>query len=641
VSVTSLPAVGAHAGWFLDFKAHPDVPFSVLKISSSDYDGSIEAQMPHGLEGGTYHFVVSGLTNEDYAELYKHDRQTSLCVKLHLYWRDLGALGYFVDLAGLADTLQGENPPVDSLVAVLRVTGIKRQAGARGYEVAIDAREWVYEKLLEKVDAPGLADDPVQAAVMVVDNRKIRSVPSLETLKPVTGSKVHHQERSWKKDEVATRILARLGESMARQQKHQGNDRFGLGMYLIRDGTLKIGPDRLPARIDPIILRPEDGLVEIERREQEPEDPGREDSKKRESFELTLRGRPDIKPGLVVQFQKPPEETDDGGSPVSFTLGASDIIKPGADAWMYVRGVNHRFTREHGFVTVVRGVQVPIQRPSTEFWFRHEAPKASETLEEPRASDSSPDGFLVGVLRGLFGKTEGLIDVAQVRAVHVREADVPPQTETLRRGLAAHDGDRYAATRLAFDEGGALFTAAPYASPFAWGRFGLVLPRYPGMRVLLAHRGGDHDDPLDVGALWESGDAPESLPGDYWLILPADIAQEDREQVEDEQQPADPVGKATNDLIDADGNRFIEVGKFIVRVGAEALRFAGTRPESGAAPLQIEHKGSGSRIVIDPDGSITIHSGKGLTLSAEEDITLDTKKKVSVKVGEFMEVKAR
>ena len=68
----------------------------------------------------------------------------------------------------------------------------------------------------------------------------------LQTIKPTSGSKVHHQERSWKKDEVATKILTRLGESMTKQQKHVGKDRFGLGMYLIRNGTLHMGPDRLP-----------------------------------------------------------------------------------------------------------------------------------------------------------------------------------------------------------------------------------------------------------------------------------------------------------------------------------------------------------------------------------------------------------
>ena len=53
------------------FQGHPDAASSALKISSSDYYASIDAQMPHGLEGGQYTFVIHGLTNEDYAELYK------------------------------------------------------------------------------------------------------------------------------------------------------------------------------------------------------------------------------------------------------------------------------------------------------------------------------------------------------------------------------------------------------------------------------------------------------------------------------------------------------------------------------------------------------------------------------------------
>jgi hypothetical protein len=640
--VSVLPNVGAHAGWFLDFKTDPEASSSALKISSSNYYASIDAQLPHGLEGGQYTFVVQDLSNDDYARLYTEDRKKkSLCVKLHLYWRDRGTLGYFVDLAGLADTLQGEAPPDDSLVAVLRVTGLKRQAGNRGYEVVVEAREWVYEKLLEKVDVDGLADDPLHAAVMVADNRKVRSEPNLRTIKPPTGSKRHHQERSWKKDEIAIKILTRLGEAMTNQQKHEGKDRFGLGMYLIRNGVLQMGPDRLPARMDPIVLKPETGLIQVEQREQEREDPGREQSTKRETFEITLRGRPEIKPGLVVQFRKPPEETDDAGSPVSFTLGTVDVVKPGADTWMYVRGVTHRFSRDRGFVTVLRGVHVPIQRLSEEFWFKQEAPKNPEAVEEARSSNSSPDAFLIGVLRSLFGKDPAPVEVAQVRGAHVREARLPNQTEKMRRGLAAHDGDRYAATRLAFDERGALFNAAAYATPFAWGRFGLVLPRYPGMRVLVAHRGGDHDDPIDVGALWESGEAPESQPGDYWLILPAEIAETDREQVKEGQKPIDPGGKATNDLIDADGSRYIEVGKFIVRVGADKLQPAGERPVAEAGPVHIEHKSSGSKIVIDAEGNITIQAKKALTLSAEEDITLDSKQKVVVKVGDIMDVKER
>jgi hypothetical protein len=236
--------------------------------------------------------------------------------------------------------------------------------------------------------------------------------------------------------------------------------------------------------------------------------------------------------------------------------------------------------------------------------------------------------------------------VAQVRAINVNE---PLQTEKLWRGLVADDGRAYAAARLAFDKGGAPFAAAPYVSPFAWGQFGLVLPRYPGMRVLLAHRNGGDHDVIDIGALWEHGKAPASNPGDYWLILPAAIPAADRREVADEVEPKDPAGKASNDLIDADGNRIIEVGQLTVRVGAASLHDAGTRPTVAGAPLSIEHA-SGSIITIDQDGNITIKSGNGnitiksgkrLDLVAEDDITFDSKKKIVAKVGEIMDVKAR
>jgi phage gp45-like len=64
------------------------------------------------------------------------------------------------------------------------------------------------------------------------------------------------------------------------------------------------------------------------------------------------------------------------------------------------------------------------------------------------------------------------------------------------------------------------------------------------------------------------------------------------------------------------------------------------RPAAENAPVSIMHT-SGSKIVIDQDGNITIESKKRLDLVAEEDITLDSKKKVVVKVKEIMDVVAR
>jgi hypothetical protein len=56
--------------------------------------------------------------------------------------------------------------------------------------------------------------------------------------------------------------------------------------------------------------------------------------------------------------------------------------------------------------------------------------------------------------------------------------------------------------------------------------------------------------------------------------------------------------------------------------------------------VSIRHA-SGSRIVIDQDGNITIESKGKLDLVAEADITFDVKGNVVVKTDGVMDVKAR
>ena len=637
--MTTIPRIGAHAGWHLEFRevsrrmAIADKDFKndrVTTLSSSDYYGSIEATLPGTLDGGSYTFVIEGTSGEDYARLYKVRK--NLVVNLHLYWRDAGPVGYFVDLAGLSDTLHGDQPPDDSLVAVLRVTSLKRRAGTRRYEVVIEARELVYDRLLDPIPEKGSEADSLRAAERIATLLLEAGVRPKGTLPVPSEAEQPGMERSWAKGDLGVERLRELETAMVRQ-----TGKFGLGMYLIRNGILYMGPGRLTEFAAPFPLGAEDGLLQIEPGHQESEDPDSPDADKRDTFELTLRGRPDIGPGNFVEFTRPADETDELGSAVSFALDAPEVFEA-TKTRLYVRGVTHRLSRENGFVTQLRGVSVPAGK---EGWFEH-APRKGPATPEPAPHNDSSEGALAGVLRNFAASGGGQrIDVAQVRATNETGGGLPTQTERLRRGLVADDGRPYAAARLAFDDEESLFESAPYASPFAWGRFGLVLPRYPGMRVLVAHRLGDPDDIVDVGALWERGQAPASRPGDYWLILPAAIDEGDREQVAEDQKPKEPGGKATNDLIDADGNRVIEVGSLTVRVGADRLESAGIRPTAEDGPVHIEHTGSGSRIVIDQDGNITIQAKKALHITAEEDITLDSKKKVVVKVGEIMDVKAR
>ena len=128
---TELP-VGAHAGWHMDFRKGPEGNAAkVCTFGSSDYYASIEATLPAGLDAGSYTFILEGMTNEHYAALYQVLSKGTLVVRLHLYWRDAGITGYFVDLAGLTDARQGDEPPKGTLVALLRVTALKRRAGSR------------------------------------------------------------------------------------------------------------------------------------------------------------------------------------------------------------------------------------------------------------------------------------------------------------------------------------------------------------------------------------------------------------------------------------------------------------------------------------------------------------------------------
>jgi hypothetical protein len=644
--MTTPPTVGRYAGWHLEFHAEPKSERDpVASIGSSDYYASIDASLPAGLDGGSYTFVVEGITNQDYAALYRAMQPPSaLLVHLHLYWKDSGVTGYLVDLAGLADTIHGDLPPNNTAVAILRVTALKRRAGTRRYEVVIEARERVYDLALRRIGADGRADDLKKAAEAIAgdDNVKIDlefhgEVPTGE------GGDPSEHERAWRRGEIALDRLQELANAIQHATRS-----YGLGVYLIRDGKLHAGPDRLSAG-NLHELTSDTGLLQILWTGQEAEDPnfvpeGLDDREpQRDLFDLTLRGRPDIKPGDFVTFKRPPEETDEAGVPVSFSIDLN-LPEEGPPVIMYVRGVSHRLAREEGFITVLRGVTVPstVTPPLDvrKAWFQWSPPKGA-AVPDARAVDDSAEAAAVGEFRKMAAKANGRrIEVGQVRGANVRDQKLPNQTEKLWRGLVADDGKPYAAAQLDFDEAASKFSSAPYASPVAWGKFGLVLPRYPGMRALIAHRNGDGDDLVDIGTLWKRGQAPESRPGDYWLGLPAELPEGEREQVADESQPNDPAGRATNDLIDADGNRVIEVGKLTVRVGTALLRDGGVRPDPEATDIHIEHQ-SGAKITIDQDGNVTIHAKKKLTLSAEDEITLDTPANVIVKTGGFMDVKDR
>src|SRR5262249_37987824 len=77
--VIALPGIGSHAGWHLDFRNGPgDLDERVLAVSSSEYYASIDATLPSGLDGGSYSFVIEGMSSEHYSRLAKAARKSEL-----------------------------------------------------------------------------------------------------------------------------------------------------------------------------------------------------------------------------------------------------------------------------------------------------------------------------------------------------------------------------------------------------------------------------------------------------------------------------------------------------------------------------------------------------------------------------------
>jgi hypothetical protein len=156
--------------------------------------------------------------------------------------------------------------------------------------------------------------------------------------------------------------------------------------------------------------------------------------------------------------------------------------------------------------------------------------------------------------------------------------------------------------------------------------------------VLLDFRNGNTQDPVEVGALWESGTGPDSHAGDWWLSLPAGVNAQDRETIADSNQPPPSyTGKVTNDLTDADGRRIIQVDGLTLNVGNAGLPPAGQRPDpsNGAGMLTVTHSNQETALILgdgrielkaDKDTSIVIQSGQITLKTKTATATLDTSK---------------
>jgi hypothetical protein len=647
--------VGNDAAWLLAFYNDGNLSGRpVAEFGRDHYNAEIQATLPGGLEGGTYSIAIEGLTDADYARISLNNASPPRAAKLYMFWRDtnLSVGGYLANVAGISDLVSGASAETigeQHLVAVLHVAGVTRKAGSRRYETTITLRERVFEKVNRPlrqgacyislaaavrallVDRAGLAADGYQLHPLTPHPACAPSDPPAPDGYDVPGDGT---------------ILDRVREIGRLIEQRTG--RYGRGMFLIRNGRLHLGPRPIPLSGDPRPLTPSAGLlatepldpIRIETRSAE----GAAQTRTRRQLKLTLKGRPDIKPGDLVQADPPAGDEGPTMGGLLGSLGAliAGPLLPGLSGelqrpvTLYVASVEHRLGRASGFVTTVTGVEVTDAR---DHWDCRSERDQADSDQEDRPAAASPALRAASGVRGA-GPTPRQPEVAEVRRANsATTGTTPGQTTTLWRGLVAPDGGRNAARRLAIRRPGrSEATEVPYLTPFAWGRCGLVLPRYPGTRILVSYPGGQANDPVDAGALWESGRGPDASPGDWWLILPVGVATTAREAASGEGAPALHEGKVSQDLIDADGNRVIEVGELTVRIGRDSLKNAGQRPARGEdGAVTIEHAKGQSSIVMLPDGTIRI-SGKRIELDAGDgDITMSAKS-VLVSVQDKMDV---
>jgi hypothetical protein len=491
---------------------------------------------------------------------------------------------------------------------------------------------------------------------------------------PTQGSTTGSEQVSSGAVGTYVQLLTSLGQRMERATR-----KYGRGMMLIRDGVLYFGVRAVPfaqssensntgaaptTPASPTQLTLGNGLLSAETLERATVDAAAaggssssgssgggaapaassEDAaaSSHRQFRLTLKGRPDLKPGDVVQFDTPSDELKTqpnvGASLLGGAFAGGILPAMGADSItnplnLYVTSVTHTQGRATGFVTKVTGVELEdINQPWDARQGQNTALGDGAATAAARIRQVVQDGT----------QAVHSVDVGEVRSFHVSgdsTSEPPGQTEMLWRGLVDADGLASAGRRLDIQHNPpAPVEGVAYASPFAWGKCGLVLPRYPGTRVVLAHRNGSSEDPIDVGALWASGHGPESQAGDYWLILPAQVDTSKRAQLSDTEPANEYTGKATNDLIDADGNRIIETGELTLRVGRNDLANAGTRPArpSDDGSITIEHHG-GATIVMKQDGSVTI-TAKNITFDAGDGTITLKADSVDVQVQSNMNV---
>jgi hypothetical protein len=637
---SSKPVSGNFAGWMITFHKVDGnkIGEETLVVNSDQYDADLSAKLESGLSGGTFTFVIEGLSDDDYKKLL-----TSQAARLHLYWRDTTSIpSSLLSTAGLTTLLpkpkMSSNDDDPTLIAELALRPrIRRRTGTRHYEAVIEAEHWIFYQLKKQHVTDAMLKSLKDTNPLDAIKTLVKDIITIETYPHTAWTTLKSSvQNSLKEGQTLFEALNKLGELLREALPFTGHD-----LFVIRKGSLHVGfrSIPLPSGAEAKALTAEVGLVEAERLEM-----GNDEAKKPHTFRLTMRGYPDIQPGDVVSFDPPSEEpitqTSPKGGIFADILKASPLGSLGKSskaesALLCVTHIDHHQGRTSGFVTFVNGVV--IQGNDQKAWqpVEKDKPKSSDSAVPATSNEGRAAQSFKKAIGDAIQEIQGT-EVGEVRKVTTKGSTEPPgQTVDVWRGLEAGDGKVNGTRRLSIRrKSPSPVGGVPYSTPFAWGKCGLVIPYYVGTRILMTHRGGKAEDPIVTGAVWESGKGPESKAGDWWLGLPVDVPENQRASIPESDTPRIPENlKASNDLIDGEGRRIIEVGEFIIRIGKKALQEAGKRPERKSEQndtITIQHLDGECLLTLKADGTIIL-KGKKVEIEAVETITMKAKDvKISV-----------
>lgn len=643
--LTKKPFAGLDSLAGAGLSALSGTPPPLMTFDRAGHYAELDVDAQSGLSGGGFSLVLHRAHAPDYDKLIAakaacDDKGALLLADLSLGWSaNRGVLGL------LGPASQGLEP-----AGRFAITEIAQSVDGPSYRITLHGREAIAHRLsLNRIKTPVTAKTPELAVAALMDQMGFAptdyTTPQDNPVPPPATPGPELKLTLGAEGLAEAERLGTLIEALARRE--------GRGPFLIRDDVLHIGvaraiPFKSKSATGKVIrVSAATGLIRYTETRGEPRNPKFDfaaeyeaklfDAKPdiRRAFRLDLVGAPEIRPGDVVAFPRAKDPSD------------TALLRPGvAEDWstaieLYVATVSHRISMNAGFLTTLTGVQVETASPSaTAIWnVPTEAPVTSQTAPARRIDDGSPEGALAAAVTRQVDRALNRLALPQVGEVAsaVPGTGGDPALLPLGSNLVVGLSDsgpiqRRSAINPLFRGGEALTSGVPYLSPFAWGPYGLVVPRYPGTRVMLLPGHGEAEDVVDIGALWagpttDAAARPvNAQEGDWWLKLPARI-----DSALEKDVIAGPVlpnagDLATNDLTDADGTRIVEVGRLVIRVGDKALKPAADRPSTegvDAGVILIEHKDGEALMQIDQNGTITL---KAKSVVVEVSGSMDVKK---------------